>query len=725
MTRPLTTELVGRDGELRTTAVVETDRVVRIAFKAFHVARGVEYDLGGCEVVVLDPRDLQATWDRTSYYIKSHAERIIHEAQSGRGHRLQPEIFYNLFSRTVDYQTENFKCIREAYVSADFDEAVAKVILHAHPPESRFTVSPYWGEGLAHLAGFIVNHQPSRPGVKTTTFMFESAESFQRSTEFEAGKVYLTYARVLSREGDRAVCEIVVFDDADRVVMQYAGVRFHQVQNAVIDALSPSISRSKSHIGGPDPGSTQRRLTRKAVPQVTNEKAGANGVIQTPSVPPGRSSSFHVGKEPDALDGISNKMVIQCLLESIAQETGSDVADLTDDITLTEIGVDSIMAIEVVATVKAKSGCDVPPNLLLGHPTIGHLRRQFDTAKEESRLQWESESRYPQPKEPAEGRAISTASQETARPSTSSTSSSSIVVDPPMKSKASPSFAAPSAPAITVRSPPPARSPAGPEQVATPRPVGDTSPLPKAKIVLMQGRPKPNEPRLYLIADGCGTVSNYIALVAHQFSVPIYGMDSAFLRCPSRLTPDVGIAGVARYLVDALLAHGPSAPVLLGGYSGGATLAYEVARQLAEVGRRVDGLLLIDMRCPLPPPPPPSSSTDAETEHILPRELVWKLTQHAFALDSNSWDSEAKTSQHLGRLFECVATYHPEPLPEEFHCRTAIVWCAKGMIGRLEKYPELMEAVMKHELPTEAYPGYSKSPAILGTISYPVYLVME
>lgn len=699
----MTTALVGAEGELHTTAIVETNGVVRVSFRGANLTRGVSYDIGGCEIVSHDPKVLQATLDRGSFYIKAQADRITQEAKEGRGHRLQPEIFYSLFSRTVDYQADDFKCVQESYVSPTFDEAVAKVMLRAHPPSSRFTMSPYWGDSLAHLGGFIINHHPSRhAGRVTTTLMCESAKSFQRSVEFEAGKIYLTYARVLSRKGDRALCEVFVFDDdTDRVVMQFSDVEFHEVQNAAIDALRPS---SKS----PTEGFRPREVLANGAGSQTRQSRSP-GNPEPPASKGNTTVVTHLGEESGNTPDIpGNASVLQCILECIAKESNSDIAGLTDDTILKDIGLDSIMAVEIVALVKEMSDFDLPATFLLDYPTVGDLRCQFGSPEQtEPRSQLEPQGARDEPRaKGTPGDSPAPQGSSIARPSTSSETSSIVVLDPPGKPVVCAAYAASSdTPESATQSFSSGATPAQQVAMSPKVTIDDKSPLPKTKVVLMQGRPKPNEPNLYMIADGCGSVSNYIPLLAHNFSMPIYGIDSPFVRCPSRLTLEVGIPGVARHLVDALCAHQPSGPLVLGGYSGGATLAYEVARQLAtstSAGRlRVAGLLLLDMRCPLPPSPP---------EPLLSGELAWKVTQHAFALDARgAWNPEASTSVHLGRLFACVAAYRPPPIPEQFQCPTAIIWCAKGMIRRLGKYPELLRELVDHGMPTEAYPGFGES----------------
>lgn len=60
----------------------------------------------------------------------------------------------------------------------------------------------------------------------------------------------------------------------------------------------------------------------------------------------------------------------------------------------------------------------------------------------------------------------------------------------------------------------------------------------------------------------------------------------------------MGIEGVAKFVVEALLAARPDGPFMIGGFSAGSYVAYEVARQLLAQGHKVDGLLIVDICSP-------------------------------------------------------------------------------------------------------------------------------
>ena len=116
----------------------------------------------------------------------------------------------------------------------------------------------------------------------------------------------------------------------------------------------------------------------------------------------------------------------------------------------------------------------------------------------------------------------------------------------------------------------------------------------------MQGRRSSGKPPFYFIADGTGSIAAYVYLPPFKSKLPVYGINLPYLRCPSRLTAEVGIPGAAKFIVEALIQAQPEGSFSIEGFSGGAMFSYEVYRRLAAAGHIVDRLLLIDMCCPCP-----------------------------------------------------------------------------------------------------------------------------
>src|SRR5690606_4969775 len=84
-----------------------------------------------------------------------------------------------------------------------------------------------------------------------------------------------------------------------------------------------------------------------------------------------------------------------------------------------------------------------------------------------------------------------------------------------------------------------------------------------------------------------GPLSNYMD--AQQ---PIYALQGLGLYDKSKLL--TSIEEIAAYYISEILENDPHGPYALGGYSSGGILAYEMARQLLEIGKEVSLLALLD-----------------------------------------------------------------------------------------------------------------------------------
>lgn len=102
---------------------------------------------------------------------------------------------------------------------------------------------------------------------------------------------------------------------------------------------------------------------------------------------------------------------------------------------------------------------------------------------------------------------------------------------------------------------------------------------------------------LFLCADGSGIPASYLTLPTEQSrDIWILHHECLFDR-PSQ---DWGVVEHAAALVDAVQEAYPTGPLLVGGWSFGGILAWEMAYQLQhKLGRQVVGILAIDTPCPV------------------------------------------------------------------------------------------------------------------------------
>ena len=643
---PLTRDLVGIDGTLFSTATMESASVdtVLVTFKATS-RRGESHDLGSMKVKYRSPEKAQADLDRVSFFIKVKMEERIRLSKEGSGHRMQAGVFYALFANAVEFSSD-FRGVQEAYIANDFQEAAATIVLPPDPMGTRFTSSPYWGEGLLHLAGFMVNGNPSKS--PQSTFVVMGYDSVEQLATIEPGKQYLTYTRISRWEKDTAFCAGYVFDPQTfKIVMQAVDLRYQEFKTA-----------TWRHILGEQHAAVPSHQT--AAPRVHKSAAKEFKVHDDLSAP--------LAAKAQDDDTAPDARIFQVITNSLATATGSDPSEFTNDTSISDIGIDSIMAIEIVAALK-ELGIDLPAGFIFEYPSIGDLRRAFgghDAVEAEYNI--------------------------SGTPSSEEQDTLSLTPDDSVSSVAS------SQDHIE-------------KELLAPAKEGeiDLSPPPSVRITLLQGHPNAGKTPLYMIADGTGTVASYLHLRPFKSKHAVYGIDSPYFRCPSRLTSKVGIEGVAKLIVETLIKTRDTGPFLIGGYSAGCLVAFEVSRQLAASGRKVDGLLLVDMCCPR------SRQTDQLTL-LAEDEFSYAVFEAAVNKDG-LWSSISSSRDHFRAFFVAMNEYHPDPMTTaERPAKTAIIWAERGLVNRVSNDPALMQKLARQCVPTKPYPGFMEDPK-LGTFA--------
>ena len=652
---PLTRDFVGSDGTLMSTATMESSSadLVTVTFKATSKT-GKSHDLGSMVVGYRDPEKPRADLDRVSFFIKEKMEERIRLSKEGSGHRMQPGVFYALFANAVEFSSD-FQGVQEAFIANDFQEAAATVVLPPDPVGTRFVSSPYWGEGLLHLAGFMVNGNPAKP--PQSTFVVMGYEYVEQFAAVQPGKQYQTYTRISRWENDTAFCAAYVFDpQTSKIVMHAVDLRYQEFKTAAWRHI----------LGGHHSAAPQPKLAAPPADKAAVKEAKSHSKTHAPKTPAPEE------KEPAKAEPAADAGVFQVIADCLAAQTGADQSEFTDDLLISDLGVDSIGAIEVVAAVK-EFGVDLPAGFLFEYPTIGDLRREFggsggDSSEESAGVTPTSEDQDPLSLTPDD--SVSTVP---------SSVSSSVGNDEKDTSGTAP-------------------------QVDN-----DTSPLPNVRITLLQGRPNSNKTPLYLIADGTGTVASFLHFKSFKSKQTVYGIDSPYYRCPSRLTSEVGIKGVAKLIVEALIKAKPSGPFLMGGYSAGCLIAFEVSRQLAVAGRKVEGLLLVDLCCP-------RSQRKDQATLLAEDKFSYDVFESAVNKDG-VWDTIKTSRDHFRAFFVAMNEFTPPPLTaEERPAKTAVIWAEKGLINRVSDDPERIKKLEDQGVPTKAYPGYMEDPK-LGTFA--------
>jgi thioesterase domain-containing protein/acyl carrier protein len=134
------------------------------------------------------------------------------------------------------------------------------------------------------------------------------------------------------------------------------------------------------------------------------------------------------------------------------------------------------------------------------------------------------------------------------------------------------------------------------------------APGPHSSLVAIQ--PGGNKRPLFLVHPAGGYVFPYVHLAQFMDSdQPCYGLQARGLEDGE--DPHARIEDMAAYYIQALQTLQPTGPYLLGGWSMGGVVAFEMAQQLHAQGQRVALLALLDGRIPTPDETFPEDDSEA------------------------------------------------------------------------------------------------------------------
>lgn len=113
---------------------------------------------------------------------------------------------------------------------------------------------------------------------------------------------------------------------------------------------------------------------------------------------------------------------------------------------------------------------------------------------------------------------------------------------------------------------------------------------------------------VFLVPDGSGSAAVFRNIGSLDGRL-VYGLNSPFLADPG-LKWEGGVPEIAQHYIAQMRAKQPRGPYIIGGWSFGGVVSYEMVRQLWDAGETVDGLFLLDSPCPQRMPPLPHTIID-------------------------------------------------------------------------------------------------------------------
>lgn len=360
--------------------------------------------------------------------------------------------------------------------------------------------------------------------------------------------------------------------------------QFQGVPKSVLNRILPGVNAVKA-------SKSTSRSEPDQIPTALPSSGAPSHTVNTRATP---------DPQPAASPGTSN--IFERLKAIICDEVGTSTESLQPTTEFADLGMDSLLSLNVLSRLREELSLDLPPSLFVDMPTVSELQAFFDGGSpdglpdaqaETNSLPARSASTTPEPDPPL--------------PSITNTASASDNEDDDTKS-------------INTRTSSPLSSPASPTSSST---------LPSAAMSRLYGSPATATTTLILFPDGAGSATAYAALGPHldphkAGDIVVYGLNCPWLRHGAEMTArGITIADMTTVYVGAVVktlretggaGRRPRGKLAFGGWSAGGVLAYEAARRLQSGGGAgevsVDHLVLLDSPNPIGLQNPPTRVFD-------------------------------------------------------------------------------------------------------------------
>nr|A0A411PQP9.1 RecName: Full=Atrochrysone carboxylic acid synthase Agnpks1; Short=ACAS; AltName: Full=Agnestins biosynthesis cluster protein pks1; AltName: Full=Non-reducing polyketide synthase Agnpks1 [Paecilomyces divaricatus]QBG38888.1 nr-PKS [Paecilomyces divaricatus] len=348
-----------------------------------HADGTVDEPFASATLIYGDPSEWLSSWIPMTHLVQGRIHELERLAESGVANRFNHQMAYLLFANSlVDYAAK-YRGMQSVVLHEL--EAFADVVLSTESG-GRWTVPPYFIDSVAHLAGFVLNVSDAMD-TQNNFCITPGWRSMRLARPLVAGGRYRSYVKMIPTAEDPSVYlgDVYVLQDGV-VVGMVGGIQFRRYPRILLsrffsapdDAHAPPVATSTSSkhaVATPATKGVNGVKAVKAAPAVNGTNGvktvpavnGTNGVKATPAV-------NGVKPAPPVEVEVNSDTTTAKAIQIIAAESGLDLADLTDDSSFADLGVDSLMSLVIAEKFRADLGVVVGGSLFLEYPTIGDLR---------------------------------------------------------------------------------------------------------------------------------------------------------------------------------------------------------------------------------------------------------------------------------------------------------------------------------------------------------------
>ncbi|KAK7937312.1 ketoacyl-synt-domain-containing protein [Apiospora aurea] len=337
------------------------------------------------------------SWLPQSHFVLGRIEALEALAARGVANRLSHNMAYLLFANNLVDYAPKYRGMQSVVV--DGLEAFADVTLTAEKGGGAWTVPPYFIDSVAHLAGFVMNVSDA-VDTKANYCVTPGWGSMRFARPLTAGAKYRSYVKMIPTLGDPTVYLGDVYVLQDNVIIGVVGaIKFRQYPRILLNRFfsapdeagpasssktAPAKAPVKAITAAPTPAPAPQAIASPSPPAKVATVSDASSVSSTKSSESSGTPSTTVSTAPSSSGpssaaateggGADSNSIAAKAVALVAKEAGIDYADLNDEASFAELGIDSLMSLVISEKFREELNVVVSGSLFLEYPTIGDLR---------------------------------------------------------------------------------------------------------------------------------------------------------------------------------------------------------------------------------------------------------------------------------------------------------------------------------------------------------------
>ncbi|KAL3459999.1 hypothetical protein BJX64DRAFT_278756 [Aspergillus heterothallicus] len=305
-------------------------------------------------------------WASMAHLVASRVKSLQDLARAGQADQMTRNMVYRLFNNIVDY-SESYRGMQSVILHGL--EAVADVILSPSPEGKWKAAPPHHMDSIAHVGGFVLN-----AGCTTDTtdvmYVMEGWKSMRFARVLVPGTLYRSYVRMTPAVDTQGffVGDVYVLDSKDEVVGHIGDMSLRPLPRILARRFFDPEDQHQQGIKTSQPSLAQLHTSGTPVTNQNSPSTSESSVgLPTPVEP------AELQPEPLVVTDPESEAAVKAL-RLLSLETGVEVQDLTDELHLSEIGVDSLLSLVLVEKFALELDIQLPPHFFLESPTIGEIK---------------------------------------------------------------------------------------------------------------------------------------------------------------------------------------------------------------------------------------------------------------------------------------------------------------------------------------------------------------